>query len=144
MVAGSERGTQTDTKGKHFRTVIRMPMGRAHAGHAAWRHPDAAPCVASYRSPSRSTTRRHSLGLIVKGPNLCRHTFTCTCTTGEEHLLFFFRSGVTNTPRGGVVNCAQAKFRGMPFRSQRTLSAHPSPLGIGVPSSSMGGAPPSS
>ena len=34
---------------------------------------------------------------------------------------FFFRSGVTNTPCGGVANCAQVKFLGMPFRSQRTL-----------------------
>ena len=44
----------------------------------------------------------------------------------------FFRSGVTNTPRGGVVTCAQARILGIPFRSQRTLGAHPSPLGIGV------------
>ena len=33
---------------------------------------------------------------------------------------FFFRSGVTNTPHGGVVNCAQVEIPGMPFRSQRT------------------------
>ena len=57
---------------------------------------------------------------------------------------FFPRSGVTNTPRGGVVNCAQVKFLGIPFRSQRTLDAHPSPLGIGVLSSSWGVAPPGS
>ena len=58
---------------------------------------------------------------------------------------FFFCSGVTNTPRGGVVNCgAQVKFLGIPFRSQRTLGAHPSLLGIGVLSSSWSVAPPSS
>ena len=46
--------------------------------------------------------------------------------------LFFPRSGVTNTPHGGAVICAQVKTLGIPFRSQRTLSAHPSQLGIGV------------
>ena len=44
-------------------------------------------------------------------------------------------SGVTNTPRGGVVSCSQVTILGIPFRSQRTISAHPSPLGIGVLSS---------
>ena len=39
----------------------------------------------------------------------------------------FFRPGVTNTPRGGVVNCAQVTILGIPFRSRRTLGAHPSP-----------------
>ena len=39
-------------------------------------------------------------------------------------------------PHGGSVNCAQFKILGKPFRSQRTLDAHPSPLGIGVLSSS--------
>ena len=53
--------------------------------------------------------------------------------TASLFLSFFFRSGVTNTPRGGVVNCAQVKFLGIPFRSQRTISAHPSPLGMSVP-----------
>ena len=42
------------------------------------------------------------------------------------------------------MNCAQVKFLGIPFRSQRTLDAHPSPLGIGVLSSSWSVAPPSS
>ena len=51
-------------------------------------------------------------------------------------------SGVTNTPRGGVVNCAQVKFLGIAFRSQRTLGAHSSPLGIGVLSSSLSVATP--
>ena len=46
-----------------------------------------------------------------------------------------------NTPREGVVNCAEVKFLGIPFRSQRTLSAHRSPLGIGVLSSSLSVAP---
>ena len=45
----------------------------------------------------------------------------------------FFRSGVTNTPRGGVVNCAQVKFLGIPFRSQFTLDAHPSHWGLVYP-----------
>ena len=49
--------------------------------------------------------------------------------------------GVVNTPRGGVVNYAQVKILGIPFCSQRTLGAHPSPLGIGVLSSSWGVAP---
>ena len=44
----------------------------------------------------------------------------------------FRRSGVTNTPHGGSVNCAQAKILGKPFHSQRTLDAQPSPLGIGL------------
>ena len=35
------------------------------------------------------------------------------------------------------MNCAQGRFQGIPFRSQRTLSAHPSPLEIGVLSSSL-------
>ena len=48
-----------------------------------------------------------------------------------------------HTPRGGVVNCAQVKFLGLPFRSQRTLGAHPSPLGIGVLSRRWSVAPPS-
>ena len=51
-------------------------------------------------------------------------------------IVIIIRSGITNTPRGGVVNCAQAKSPGIPFRSQRTPCAHPSPLWIGVPSSS--------
>ena len=55
--------------------------------------------------------------------------------------LLVFRSGVTNTPRGGVVHCARVKFLGVPFRSQRALSAHPSPLEIGVLSSSLSVAP---
>ena len=38
---------------------------------------------------------------------------------------FFPRSGVTNTPRAGVVNCAQVEFLGLPFRNQRTLDAPP-------------------
>ena len=42
------------------------------------------------------------------------------------------------------MNCAQVKILGIPFRSQRTLSAQPSPLGIGVLSSSWSVAPPSS
>ena len=42
------------------------------------------------------------------------------------------------------MNCAQVKFLGIPFRSQRTLGAHPSPLGIGVLRSSWSVAPPSS
>ena len=53
-------------------------------------------------------------------------------------------SGVTHTPRGGAVDCAQVKILGKPFRSQRTLSAHPSQLEIGALSSSMSVAPPSS
>ena len=57
--------------------------------------------------------------------------------------LLFSRSGVTNTPRAGVVNCAQVEFLGIPFRSQRTPSPHPSPLGIGV-LSSFSVAPPGS
>ena len=43
-----------------------------------------------------------------------------------------FRSGVTNTPRGGAVNCAQLKFLGIPFRSQRTLSADQGPPNIRI------------
>ena len=39
-------------------------------------------------------------------------------------------SGVTNTPRGGVVHCTQVKFLGIPFRSQRTLGAHPPHWGL--------------
>ena len=39
------------------------------------------------------------------------------------------------------MNCAQVKILGKPFRSQRTLSAHPSPLGIAVLSSSWSVAP---
>ena len=57
---------------------------------------------------------------------------------------FVFRSGVTNTPRGGAANCAQVKSLGVPFHSQRTLDTHPSPLGIGVLGSSWSVAPPSS
>ena len=56
---------------------------------------------------------------------------------GWDTSFFFPRSGVTNTPRGGVVNCARVKILGIPFRSQRTLGAHPSPLGIGALSSSL-------
>ena len=52
---------------------------------------------------------------------------------------FPLRSGVTNTPRGGVVNCAQVTFLGILFRSQRTPSA-----GIVVLSSSLSVAPLSS
>ena len=51
----------------------------------------------------------------------------------KNHLFifyFFSRSGGTNTPRGGVVNCAQDKILGIPFRNQRTLDAH-SPLPSG-------------
>ena len=65
------------------------------------------------------------------------------CVHHSESELFFPRSGVTNTPRRGDVNCAQVKSLGIPFRSQRTLSAHPSQLQIGVLSSSMSVAPPS-
>ena len=43
------------------------------------------------------------------------------CTMPQKKFLFF-RSGVTNTPRGGVGNCAQ----GIPFRSQCTLGTYPS------------------
>ena len=42
------------------------------------------------------------------------------------------------------MTCAQVKFLGKPFHSQRTLGAHTSPLGIGVLSSSLSVAPPSS
>ena len=47
---------------------------------------------------------------------------------------FFFRSGVTNTPtgNGGAVTCARVKILGGSFRSQRTPSAHPSQLEVGV------------
>ena len=67
----------------------------------------------------------------------------CSARRAEsEHALkitfrFFFsfwRHG--HPPRGGVMNCAQVKSLGIPFRSQRPLSAHPSPLGISVLSSS--------
>ena len=37
---------------------------------------------------------------------------------------YCFRSGVTNTLRGGAVNCAQVNIPENPFRSQRTPSAH--------------------
>ena len=57
-------------------------------------------------------------------------------------VLLFFALASTNTPRGGVVNCAQVEFLGKPFRSQRTLGAHPSALGIGVLSSTWGDVPP--
>ena len=57
---------------------------------------------------------------------------------------FFSRSGVTNTPRGGDVNCAQVKILQIPLRSQHTLSVHPSSLEIGVLSSSLSVAPPTS
>ena len=53
-------------------------------------------------------------------------------------------SAVTHTPRGGALNCAQVIILENPFRSQRTLNAHPSQLQIGVLSSSMSVAPPSS
>ena len=42
------------------------------------------------------------------------------------------------------MNCARVKILGKPFRSLRTLSAHPSPLEIGVLGSSISVAPPSS
>ena len=42
------------------------------------------------------------------------------------------------------MNCALVKILGIPFHSQRTISAHPSPLGTGVLSSSWSVAPPSS
>ena len=38
----------------------------------------------------------------------------------------------------GAVDCTQVKILEEPFRSSRALSAHPSRLEIGVPSSSMG------
>ena len=56
----------------------------------------------------------------------------------------FFCSGVTSTPLGGAVYCNQVKPLEKPFLSLRTLSAHPSQLEIGVLSSSMSVAPPSS
>ena len=59
-------------------------------------------------------------------------------------ILLFFRSGVTRTPRGGAVNCAQVKILGKLFRDQSTLSAHPSQLEIGLLSSSLSGEPQSS
>ena len=40
--------------------------------------------------------------------------------------------GVESTPRGGAVNCTPVKILEKPFRSQRTLSAHPSQLETGV------------
>ena len=40
------------------------------------------------------------------------------------------------------MKCAQVKILRIPLRSQRTLSAHPSPLEIGLLSSSMNVAPP--
>ena len=61
---------------------------------------------------------------------------------GQYPYYYYFRSGVTNTPRGGAAN--YMKILGKPFCSQRNLSAHPSPLEIGVLSSSMSVAPPSS
>ena len=42
------------------------------------------------------------------------------------------------------MNCAQVKILGIPFRGQRALGAHLSPLGVGVLSSSFSVAPPSS
>ena len=62
----------------------------------------------------------------------------------RQQLVGFFSSGVTSTPLGGAVSCTQVKILGKPFRSLRTLSAHPSQLEIGVLSSRMGVAPPSS
>ena len=41
----------------------------------------------------------------------------------------------------GAVNCTQVKILGIPFRNLRTLSAHPSPLEIGVLRSSIRVAP---
>ena len=60
-------------------------------------------------------------------------------------LLFLsFLPQLTNTPHGVGVDCVQVKILGIPFRSQRSLNAHPSPLGIGILSSSWSVAPPSS
>ena len=93
----------------------------------------------------------HLLGLqrLLPGPpgSLCwglRRLRVATRKIAQHpQIPFFFRSSVTNAPRGGAVNCAQVKFLGIPFRSQRTLSAHPSPLGMSVFSSSLTVAPPS-
>ena len=52
-----------------------------------------------------------------------------------------FLATVTKTPLGGAVGCARVEILESLFRSQRTLSAHPSPLGSGVLSSSMSAAP---
>ena len=61
-------------------------------------------------------------------------------------IFFFFFALASRIPYVEVleVNCAQVKILGKPFRNQRTLIAHPSHEGIGVLSSSMSVAPPSS
>ena len=74
-----------------------------------------------------------------------------TVLTSDRHnstiygwLFFFVCSGVTSTPRGAAVNRTWVKILETPFRSLRALNAHPSQLEIGVLSSSMGVASPSS
>ena len=57
---------------------------------------------------------------------------------------YYFCSSDTSTPFGGAVNRAQVKNLGNTFLSLLILSAQPSRLGIGVLSSSISIAPPSS
>ena len=72
----------TDTTLRRVVSVMAIvtPMGSAHAGHAARGHPDAAPRVASHRSPSRSTARRQSCSLTVKGPQRLQAHIRLTAT----------------------------------------------------------------
>ena len=70
-----------------------------------------------------------------------QHPYKSGTTIQYTTIQGFPRSGVMHTPRGAAVKCAQMKILENPFRSQRTLRAHPSQLEIGVLSSSMSVAP---